>query len=104
MHLPQHEVASNQSSSPDVLVNNVGTLSLTLRAKEWIDDMFRTTHSGSGTHLSSNIVMRGDWHRRRRMKGWCWHEPRCSYHETDTVRPEGRGREAHPYGKDAEPC
>jgi hypothetical protein len=42
MHLPQHNSASNQTSNPDILVNNVGTLytfcPLTLRAKEWIDE------------------------------------------------------------------
>jgi hypothetical protein len=42
MHSPQDDAAFNQTSNPDVLVNNVGTLytfcPLTLRAKEWIDE------------------------------------------------------------------
>jgi hypothetical protein len=42
MHPTQHNSASNQTSNPEVLVNNVGTLytfcPLTLRAKEWIDE------------------------------------------------------------------
>ena len=50
---------------PDVLVNNVGTLytfcPLTLGPRNGSTSMFRTMLSGSGTHLSSNIVMRGDW-------------------------------------------
>ena len=42
LNSPQEEPVSPDAVSPDVLVNNVGTLytfcPLTLRAKEWIDD------------------------------------------------------------------
>jgi hypothetical protein len=42
MHSPQHNSASNQTSNPDVLVANEGTVflfnPLTARAKEWIDE------------------------------------------------------------------
>jgi hypothetical protein len=42
MRSPHHDAASNPTSSPDVLVNNVGKLytfcPLTLQAKEWIDE------------------------------------------------------------------
>ena len=42
MHSPQEEPVSPDAVSPEVLVNNVGTLytfcPLTLRAKEWIDE------------------------------------------------------------------
>jgi hypothetical protein len=42
MHSPQDDAASNPTSNPDLLVNNVGTLytfcPLTLQAKEWIDE------------------------------------------------------------------
>jgi len=42
MHSPQYDATFNPTSSPDVLVNNLGTLytfcPLTLRAKEWIDE------------------------------------------------------------------
>ncbi len=65
MQSPQADAVSIPTSNPDVLVNNVGTLytfcPLTLRAKEWIDEHVQDDASGSGTHLSWNIVMRGAW-------------------------------------------
>jgi hypothetical protein len=66
MHAPQHNFASNQTN-PDVRVNNVGhcthSVPRLFALRNGSTSMFGTMPSGSGTHLSSNIVMRGDWRR-----------------------------------------
>ena len=65
MHGESNVIGTPLHSPPDVLVNNVGTLytfcPLICGLRNGSTSMSKTTLNGSGTHLSSNIVMRGDW-------------------------------------------